>query len=66
MREFLATGQAARLLGLSRERVRDFIQDGRLRPVAKDGYGRALLSREAVEHLRQTRERAQASARQEG
>jgi len=56
MREFLATGQAARLLGLSRERVRDFIQDGRLRPAAKDGYGRALLSREAVERLRQERE----------
>ena len=38
--EGLTTGDVARLLGLSNARVQQFVQDGRLRPVAVTPLGR--------------------------
>lgn len=62
MRELLSTGQAGKLLSVSRERVLDFIRDGRLKVAVKDSLGRRLLRREDVERLRAGRE-ARKSAR---
>lgn len=62
MRELVSTGQAGAVLGVSRERVLDFIRDGRLKVAVKDSLGRRLLRREDVERLRAGRE-ARKSAR---
>lgn len=45
----ISTGEAARIIGVSRERVLAYIRDGRLRVAAQDNYGRRLLRRSDVE-----------------
>lgn len=47
-REFISTGEAARLLGLSVERVRQLARDGTLRPFAETAGGRVFERREVL------------------
>lgn len=49
MQALISTGEAARIIGVSRERVLAYISDGRLRVAAQDNYGRRLLRRSDVE-----------------
>ncbi len=63
MQNLISTGHAAAILGVSRERVLDFIRQGRLKVAARDGFGRRLLRRAAVETLRLEREQRANSAR---
>lgn len=60
----VTTGEAAALLGVSRERVHQFLKNGRLKVDARDSYGRRLLRRSAVERLRAERDRAKARDRE--
>lgn len=55
MTALISTGQAGRVLDLSRERVLDFIRDGRLRVAATDNFGRRLLRSSDVERLAEER-----------
>lgn len=57
MQDLISTGEAARTIGISRERVLAYIRDGRLRVAARDGYGRRLLRRVEVERFCQARRR---------
>jgi predicted site-specific integrase-resolvase len=61
MRELLSTGRAAVMLGVSRERVLQYIAAGRLRVAARDCFGRRLLQRRAIEGFLRERERRRAA-----
>ena len=63
MREFISTGHAGAVLGVSRERVLAYIRDGRLKVAAQDGFGRRFLRREDVERLRHERKQFDRSGR---
>lgn len=51
MKKLLSTGEAARRIGVSRERVHYLIQEGRLSVVATVGFGRRLLDAEEVKRF---------------
>lgn len=60
--ELISTGAAGHLLGVSRERVRQLIDQGRL-PAMRGPYGMRMIRREAVLKLAQERGREQQRAR---
>lgn len=53
----LSSGEVARVLGVSRERVLQLVAAGRLRPAALDGYGRRMFDPVEVEQLARERSR---------
>ncbi len=64
MKTFYSSGEVAQLLGLSRERIQDFVREERLKPTAQTVNGMKLFSPAVVERFRQEREerRVKASA----
>lgn len=62
MRKLLSTGGAARLLGLSRERIGQLVREGRLRVAAVDSTRRVLLRPEDVEQFKARREATQSAS----
>ncbi len=59
MPTLITTGEAARILEVSRERVLAYIRDGRLHMVAQDSFGRRLLHRTDVEQFAAERRKYQ-------
>lgn len=56
MEELVSTGQAARMIGVSRERVLAYIRDGRLKVAVQDSFGRRFLRRSDVKKFARARQ----------